>query len=74
MSPWFDLKYAWRLLLRSPGHSLVCIVVVALSVGLALWTYVLAYSQALKPLPFPGGERWISLVDQGNNFFVYFPH
>jgi predicted permease len=61
MSLWFDVKYAWRLLLRSPGHSLVCIVVVALSVGLALWTYVLAYSQALKPLPFPGGERWISL-------------
>src|SRR5262249_50001175 len=61
MSLWFDLKYAWRLLLRSPGHALVCIVVVALSVGLALWTYVLAYSQALKPLPFSGGERWLSV-------------
>lgn len=58
---WFDLKYAWRLLLSSPGHSLICIVVVALSVGLTVWTWALAYSQALKPLPFPGAERWLSV-------------
>jgi predicted permease len=61
MSLGFDLGYAWRLLLRSPGHSLVCIVVVALSVGLAVWSWVLAYSQALKPLPFEGSERWLSV-------------
>jgi predicted permease len=61
MSLWFDIKYAWRLLLMSPGHSLVCIVVVALSIGMAVWTNVLAYSQALEPLPFPGSERWLSV-------------
>lgn len=61
MNLWFDLKYAWRLLLRSPGHSLICVAVVALSVGLAVWTTVLAYSQYLKPLPFSDSERWLSL-------------
>lgn len=57
----FDLTYAWRLMLRAPGYSLLCIVVVALSVGLAVWTYTLAYSQALKPLPFSGSGRWLSI-------------
>lgn len=61
MNLWFDVKYAWRLLGKSWGHSLLCAGVVALSVGLALWTYVLAYSQVLKPLGFPGSERWYSV-------------
>ena len=61
MNLWFDLKYAWRLLFKSPGHSLICIIVVALSAGLAVWTNVLAYSQYWKPLPFPGSERWLSV-------------
>ncbi|HUP59932.1 MAG TPA: ABC transporter permease [Thermoanaerobaculia bacterium] len=61
MNFWFDLKYAWRLLLKSKGYSLICASVVALSVGLAVWTYTLAYSQVLKPLPFPGSERWYSV-------------
>jgi putative ABC transport system permease protein len=61
MNLWFDLKYAWRLLLRSPGHSLICILVVALSVGLAVSTNVLAYSQYFKPLPFRDSERWLSV-------------
>lgn len=57
----FDLKYAWRLLLKSWGYSLMCASVVALSVGLAVWTYSLAYSQVWKPLPFAGSERWYSV-------------
>ncbi len=57
----FDLKYAWRLLTRSWGYSLMCAAVVALSVGLAVWTYSLTYAQLLKPLAFPGSERWYSV-------------
>ena len=58
---WFDLRYAWRLFLKSWGYSLMCSSVVALSVGLAVWTYTLAYSQLLKPLPFPDSQRWYSV-------------
>jgi putative ABC transport system permease protein len=61
MNFWFDLKYAWRLLNRSWGYSLLSATVVALSVGLALWTFVLAYSQAFKPLGFPGSEHWYNV-------------
>ena len=61
MNLWFDLKYAWRLSIKSWGHSLMCASVVALSVGLAVWTYAVVYSQVLKPLGFPGSERWYSI-------------
>lgn len=57
----FDLKYAWRLLRKSWGYSLMCASVVALSVGLSVWTYAVAYSQLFTPLPFPGSERWYSV-------------
>lgn len=67
MNLWFDLKYAWRLLRKSWGYSLMCASVVALSVGLAVWTYSLAYSQVWKPLGFPGSERWYSVQISGDN-------
>ncbi|HEX8153192.1 MAG TPA: ABC transporter permease, partial [Thermoanaerobaculia bacterium] len=61
MNFWFDLKYAWRLLKKSWGYSLMCASVVALSVGLAVWTNALTYSMVFKPLPFPGSSRWYSV-------------
>jgi putative ABC transport system permease protein len=57
----FNLKYAWRLLIKSWGYSLMCASVVALSVGLGTWAYEIAYSQVLKPLDFPGSDRWYSV-------------
>jgi putative ABC transport system permease protein len=69
MNIWFDLKYAWRLLTKSWGYSLMCASVVALSVGLAVWTNALTYSQVFKPLGFPGSQSWYSVQiasDQGS--------
>jgi|GEM_PF-768234 len=61
MNLWFDLKYAWRLLRKSWGYSLMCATVVALSVGLAVWTNALTYSQLFESLGFAGSERWYSV-------------
>lgn len=61
MTLWYDLNYAWRLLRKSWGYSLMCASVVALSVGLAVWTNALYYSQMLEPLMLPGSERWYSV-------------
>lgn len=66
MNFWFDIKYAWRLFARTPGHSLLCVVVVALSVGLAMFTYSLAYAMAFKHLPFSGSDRWRSVQIAAN--------
>ena len=57
----FDLKYAWRLLRKSWGYSLMCAAVVALSVGLAVWIFTLAYSVLWRGLGFPGSDRWYSV-------------
>src|SRR3712207_1277896 len=57
----FDLRYAFRLARKSWGYSLMCASVVALSVGLAVWTYAVMYSQVLKPLGFPGADCWYSV-------------
>ena len=62
----FDVRYACRLLRKSWAYSVMCAAVVALSVGLAVWTYSLAYSQLWKPLGFPESERWYSLQLSAN--------
>jgi putative ABC transport system permease protein len=61
MSSWLDFKYAWRLLMKTKGYSIMCVSVVALSVGLVVWAYSLLYSQLLKPLGFPDSDRWYSV-------------
>ena len=61
MSWWFDLKYAWRLTWKTPGQSALCVVVVALSLGLALWNFEGSYTMLFKPLPFPDSGRWFSI-------------
>lgn len=61
MNLWFDVKYASRLMINSWGYSLMCVAVVALSVGLAVWSCALAYSQSWRPLPYPDGDWWYSL-------------
>src|SRR5437667_2364677 len=61
MTSWLDLKYAWRLLNKSWGDALLCASVVALSVGLALWTWCMAYTQLLKPLGLPNSDRWYNV-------------
>jgi len=58
---WLDLKYSWRLLAKAPGYSVLCVAVVALSVGLAMWSSELVYVIALKALPFEGAGNWLSL-------------
>ncbi|KAF1007418.1 MAG: Macrolide export ATP-binding/permease protein MacB [Luteibacter sp.] len=62
----FDLAHAWRLFVRSPGNSLLCILVVALSVGLSLFVFVIDYNIGLKPLPFDGSSSWLSVQTAEN--------
>ena len=62
MNSWLDLKYAWRLLNKSRGYTLLCASVVALSVGLALWIWcAVAYPQLLKPLGLPNSGNWYTV-------------
>lgn len=60
-SLWFDLRYTVRLLARSPGFAALCVLVIALALGLAITIYVLVGNQGLKPLPLPAGERYAAI-------------
>ena len=53
-----DFSYALRLLRKSPAHTLLCVGVVALSVGLSLASYSTLYNTAFKPMGFKGSENW----------------
>jgi putative ABC transport system permease protein len=57
----FDLKYASRLLRKSWGYSLLCACVVTLSVGLAIWTWVMSEDQVMRPLGLPNSGGWYNL-------------
>ena len=66
----FELKYAARLLRKTASNSLLSALVVALSVGLALFVFVMDYAIAFKPLPFEGSDKWVSIQiaqKQGEN-------
>jgi predicted permease len=62
MNFFFDLKYAARLLMRSPGF--LALTVTAMAAGLGLSFYMLAFLDhiAVRPLPFENGESMVVIV------------
>jgi putative ABC transport system permease protein len=49
----FDLRYAFRMLYRSPGFSLIVIAIMALGVGATTAIYSIIDATLLHPLPYP---------------------
>ena len=49
----FDLRYAFRMLHRSPGFSLIAIATIALGVGATTAIYSVIDATLLHPLPYP---------------------
>ncbi len=75
-----DLIYTLRLLRKSPGFTFTTLVVMALGLSLYLASATLGRMMSNQPLPFPDGDRYVSLksiispsfVDVGqNNFDLY---
>lgn len=80
MNFWFDIRYALRLLLKSPGFSVLTITVMACGLGLALYMYSVINTIMYKTLPYPKGEGMVmvtpkidseALNDAGMNFLDY---
>ncbi len=55
----FELKYALRLIARKPGHSILCVLVVAMSLGISLVIFSLVYNTNYKQLDFQNSNRWV---------------
>jgi predicted permease len=56
-----DLKYALRALLRTPGFSVVAILVMAIGIGSSVALFTVVRSVLLRPLPFPLPDRLMAL-------------
>jgi putative ABC transport system permease protein len=64
-----DFRYSARSLLRTPGFTLVAVVVLGLGIGATTAIFSLVSAVWLKPLPFADEERlvslWVDLSAQG---------
>jgi putative ABC transport system permease protein len=54
-----DLKYGVRLLVRTPGFTVVSVLTMAIAIGANTAVFSLVYGVLLKPLPFPESDRLV---------------
>jgi hypothetical protein len=59
----FDLQYAVRMLLRSPGFSFIAIATMALGIGATTAIYSVIDATLLHPLPYPNPAELVRIVD-----------
>ncbi|HWA14851.1 MAG TPA: hypothetical protein VG817_00360, partial [Gemmatimonadales bacterium] len=59
---WQDFRYALRLLARSPGFTLLTVIVLAGGLGLSIFTFSFLHTAILKPVPLPQGESIVRLI------------
>ena len=59
----FDLRYAARMLLRSPGFSFIAIATMALGIGATTAIYSVIDATLLHPLPFPNPSELVRIQD-----------
>ena len=57
----FDLKYAVRMLSRSPGFALIAIATMALGVGATTAIYSVIDATLLRPLPYPNPDELVRI-------------
>ena len=59
-----DLRFGMRMLMKTPGLSLVAILTIALGVGLTTLTYSFLDGTVLRGLPVPGQERLMFVAER----------
>ena len=65
---WQNLRFACRVLLRSPGYTAVVVLVLALGIGANTAVFSIIDAVLLRPLPYPDSERLFVLSDRMSSF------
>ena len=59
---WYELKYALRLIRKTPGFISLCVTIIAMGMGLSVVMYSVIKSSAYADLPVRNGERFVSIL------------
>jgi hypothetical protein len=66
---WQDIRYGFRMLLRSPRFAAVGVLILALGIGASTALFSIINTFILSPVPLPGGDRLFEIneIDLAHN-------